>query len=56
MGFNLKSDPDIDLSVEERDIGGLGIYMVKNSMDDVRYERKEGHNIFTMEKVISTEG
>ena len=51
-----KSDPDIDLSVEERDIGGLGIYMVKNSMDDVRYERKEGHNIFTMEKVISTEG
>lgn len=45
-----KDDPDITLSAEERGIGGLGIYMVKKSMDEVRYERKNGQNIFTMVK------
>lgn len=47
-----KEDTDTTLSVEERSIGGLGILMVKKSMDDVRYEYKDGHNIFTMEKEI----
>ena len=45
-----KEDPDITLSAEERSIGGLGIYMVKKSMDSVDYEYSDGHNIFTMEK------
>ena len=45
-----KEDPDITLSAEERSIGGLGIYMVKKSMDHVSYEYRDGHNIFTMEK------
>lgn len=40
-----KADPDISLSAEERQIGGLGIYMVKKSMDDVKYEYKNGCNI-----------
>ena len=40
-----KADPDITLSAEEREIGGLGIYMVKKSMDDVFYEYKDGKNI-----------
>lgn len=37
-----KDDPDITLPARERKIGGLGIYMVKKSMDDVRYEYREG--------------
>ena len=47
-----KEDPDVTKSVEERPIGGLGIYMVKNIMDEVHYEYKDGHNIFTITKNI----
>ena len=47
-----KEDPDVTLSAEERPIGGLGIYMVKKSMDDVQYQYKDGKNIFTMRKNI----
>ena len=47
-----KEDPDITLSAEERKIGGLGIYMVKKTMDDVIYERKDGNNILTIKKGI----
>ena len=47
-----KEDPDITLSAEERRIGGLGIYMVKKSMDEVRYSRKGNKNYFTMIKEI----
>ncbi len=43
-------DPDITLPAEEREIGGLGIYMVKKSMDDMRYEYKNGTNILTISK------
>ena len=45
-------DPDITLSAEERQIGGLGIYMVKKSMDDITYEYKDGHNILKIKKHI----
>lgn len=45
-----KEDPDITLSGEERSIGGLGIYMTKKSMDDVRYERTDGKNVLTIVK------
>ena len=45
-----KADPDTTLSAEERDIGGLGIYMVKKSMDDVTYEYKDGQNILAIKK------
>ena len=45
-----KPDPDITLSAEERGIGGLGIFMVKNTMDDVRYEFVDGHNCLTITK------
>lgn len=47
-----KADPDITLSAEDRSIGGLGIFMVKKSMDEVRYERKDESNVFTMIKEI----
>ncbi len=45
-------DPDTSLSAEERDIGGLGIYMVKKSMDVVTYEYKNKQNILTIKKKI----
>ena len=48
-----KEDPDITLSAEEREIGGLGIFMVKNSMDDMSYEYKDGKNILTLKKELS---
>ncbi|MDD6188737.1 MAG: ATP-binding protein [Clostridiales bacterium] len=47
-----KSDPDTTLSAEEREIGGLGIYIVKNSMDEMNYEYKNGLNILRMRKKI----
>ena len=45
-----KADPDTTLSVEERDIGGLGIYMVKKTMDDISYEYRNGQNILRIKK------
>lgn len=48
-----KEDPDITLSAEERQIGGLGIFMVKKSMDDVKYEYKDGSNILTFSKDLA---
>ncbi|MBR6352377.1 MAG: SpoIIE family protein phosphatase [Firmicutes bacterium] len=48
-----KPDPDVTLSAEERQIGGLGIYMVKKSMDDMKYEYKDGHNVLTIRKNIN---
>jgi len=47
-----KKDPDISQKLEDRKIGGLGIYMVKQSMDNVRYENRDGLNILTIEKKI----
>ena len=48
-----KADPDTTLSAEERDIGGLGIYMVKKSMDDITYEYKAGQNILIIKKNLN---
>lgn len=45
-----KEDPDISQSAEMRDIGGLGIYMVKKSMDMTSYHYADNTNIFCMEK------
>ena len=45
-------DPDITLSAEERQIGGLGIYLVKKTMDEVSYEYKNDKNILTIRKNI----
>ena len=47
-----KEDPDITLSAEERAIGGLGIYMVKKSMDDIWYEYTDGQNILSFRKKL----
>ena len=47
-----KADPDLTLSAEERQIGGLGIYMVKKSMDAISYQYKDGQNILTVKKLL----
>ena len=47
-----KEDADITLTAEERPIGGLGIYLVRQIMDSVNYERIEGHNILTLFKKL----
>ena len=45
-----KDDPDITLSADEREIGGLGIFMVKKLVDDVSYRYEGGKNILTLSK------
>lgn len=47
-----KADTDITLSAEDRKIGGLGIYLVKQIMDKVEYERKGDCNILKLTKII----
>ena len=47
-----KPDPNILLSGEERGIGGLGIYMVKNMVDEVEYEYTDGCNRLTLRKKL----
>ena len=47
-----KPDPDITLSAEDRDIGGLGIFITKKTMDTVTYAYENGENILTMIKKI----
>ena len=41
-------DPDITLSAEDRDIGGLGIFLVQQLMSGVTYSREDGKNVLTM--------
>ncbi len=52
MPFNplAKADPNIKAPTEERSVGGLGIYMVKKTMDDTQYKYENGQNIFTIVK------
>ena len=47
-----KEDPDVTLSAEKRAIGGLGIFLVKKTMDGVEYVRRDGKNILTLRKKI----
>lgn len=45
-----RTDPDLTLDAEERQIGGLGILMVKKLMDEITYEYRDGKNCLTMRK------
>ena len=47
-----KEDPDVTLSAEEREVGGLGIFFAKNVMDETGYEYKDGQNILTLIKYL----
>lgn len=48
----LKEDPDISLPAEERETGGLGIFLVKKLMDDMAYDYREGQNILQIRKKL----
>lgn len=48
-------EPDTTLSAEERNIGGLGIYLVKKTMDDVQYQYVDGKNMLTIKKMLTNE-
>ena len=58
MAFDLSdilkdvSAPDTGLPLKKRQIGGLGIFLLKRSMDDVQYENRDGQNILTIRKRI----
>ena len=47
-----KSDPDITASVDNREVGGLGVFMVKKLMDSVEYRREKGKNVLTLRKSL----
>lgn len=47
-----KEDPNTKLSAEDRDIGGLGIFMVKKTMDDMSYSYENGQNILSIKKCL----
>ena len=47
-----KEDADPNVNPMDRDIGGMGIYIVKNIMNEVTYQRLEGKNLLTMKKDI----
>ena len=48
-------DPDITLSSEDRNIGGLGILLAKKNMDNIKYKRKDNKNILVLEKNVKEE-
>ena len=45
-----KDDPDVTLEIEERQIGGLGIFLAKQYMEEMNYRYENGSNILTMIK------
>ena len=45
-----REDPDIKLAADEREAGGLGVFMTKKIMDDVAYEYRDGQNVLTLKK------
>ena len=47
-----KTDPDVTVSAEERDVGGLGIFMTIKLMDDVVYKYQDGKNVLTLKKKL----
>ena len=48
----IKNDPDVHLSAEEREVGGLGIFMVKKIMDTIEYQHIDNKNILIIKKVL----
>lgn len=46
-------DPDVSLPAKKRKIGGLGLFIIKNTMDSVTYERRDNKNVLTIRKLLS---
>jgi len=47
-----REDPDITQNIEERSVGGLGIFLVRQMMDEIKYRREDGYNILLLKKTI----
>lgn len=47
-----RPDPDTTMPMEDRPIGGLGIFLVKRNVDSIEYSRTDGRNVLTIEKVM----
>ena len=52
---SLVSEPDIDASIEDRELGGLGLFLVQQMMDGVSYQRRDGCNVVTLTKSTVTD-
>lgn len=52
IAFNplLRHDPDVNIPIEKRKVGGMGIFLTKKMMDEVSYEYRDGQNVLTMRK------
>lgn len=51
-----RADPDVDATLEDREIGGLGIFLARQMMDVIRYRRADGHNCLTLVKRLPGAG
>ncbi len=49
-----KADPDVNLEIEEREVGGLGIFLCKKMMDSIEYRYEDGNNVLTMTKKVNS--
>ena len=49
-----KKDPDLSVPAAEREVGGLGIFMAKQFVDELQYEYREGQNVLTMKKRLAS--
>ncbi|MBQ3732433.1 MAG: ATP-binding protein [Bacteroidales bacterium] len=49
-----KEDPDVNQSAEEREVGGLGIFLCKKMMDSIEYRYEDGNNVLTMTKKVNS--
>lgn len=47
-----REDPDLTQSAEEREVGGLGIFLCKKMMDSIEYRYEDGNNVLTMTKKV----
>ena len=53
---SLTQDPDVETALEERALGGLGLFLVQQMMDDVVYQRRDERNVITLMKSMAKEG
>ena len=53
---SLTQDPDVETALEERALGGLGLFLVQQMMDDVAYQRRDERNVITLTKSMAKEG
>ena len=49
-----KEDPDVNQSADEREVGGLGIFLCKKMMDSIEYRYEDGNNVLTMTKKVNS--